>query len=110
MPEMSKKIYFKYFFRRNCVKCSAQKTQETLKILGDRNFIIEMHDCDELDGLSEASYYSVWSFPTLVLAMEYENGSHGETMLGRWVGILDINKVDEILKEQNVVIEKKEDQ
>jgi len=101
MPNVSKKLYFKYFFGRNCAKCAAQKTQDTLKSLESRKYVIEKYDSGEVDGLTEATYCGVWSFPTLVLIMEYKNGQHTETMLGRWVGVPDLGKIDEVLRENN---------
>ena len=109
MSNMSKRLYFKYFYGRNCIKCAAQKTQEALKILGSK-YEIKKYDAGETNGLAEASYYGVQSFPTLVLVMEYENGSSTETMLGFWSGILDIDetrsrdgkKIEEVLGENGL--------
>jgi len=79
-----------------------RKPRKLSKALESRNYVIEKHDSGEADGLAEASYYSVLSPPTLVLVMEYENGSCTETMLGRWAGIPDINEINEVLRENNI--------
>jgi hypothetical protein len=60
----------KIFTRARCPKCPAAK--EVGKKLEGEGVSVSQYDLDTMDGLAEASFYSILSTPSLVIEDEQE--------------------------------------
>ena len=60
----------KIFIKAKCPKCPAVK--EIAVTLKQEGFPVYHYDLDTIDGLAEASYYSVLSTPSLIIEDEQE--------------------------------------
>lgn len=61
-------MILKIFVQPNCSKCpAAKKMGEEIKKLKISKLKVEFWDTSGIDGLAEASFYSVFSTPSLIL-------------------------------------------
>ena len=60
----------KIFLKAKCPKCPAVK--EISMALKEEGFPVNQYDLDTLDGLAEASFYSVLSTPSIIIEDEEE--------------------------------------
>ena len=60
----------KIFLKAKCPKCPAVKDIGTA--LKDQGFPVYHYDLDTIDGLAEASFYSILSTPSIVIEDEQE--------------------------------------
>jgi hypothetical protein len=77
----------KIFYKDDCPKCPmAKKLRDGLK---DKNIDVFDYNVGTVDGLAEASFYSVMSLPTVVVEDANENG------IGEWRG--DVPHIEEVM-------------
>jgi hypothetical protein len=60
----------KIFFKAKCPKCPAAK--EIGMTLKEEGIAVHHYDLDTLDGLAEASYYSILATPSIIIEDEKE--------------------------------------
>ena len=73
MPELQYSIH--YFKSKNCPNCKA--TQGVVTGLRERGYKVNIHDIDGVDGLAQASFFSVQATPTLLIVDEFERETAG---------------------------------
>ncbi len=63
--------FIKIFWKTTCGKCTiAKELGEKLKEAG---YNVKLFNVEELDGLTEASFHSVMSTPTVIIVDELDN-------------------------------------
>ena len=78
----------KIFYKDDCPKCPlAKQLRDRLK---EQQVNVFDYNVGTVDGLAEASFYSVMALPTVVVEDGMENG------IGEWRG--EVPRMDEVLK------------
>ncbi len=78
-PEHRSSRTVKVFVKQNCPRCPAAK--ELAEKLEAGGVKVELYDVESLDGMAEASMYSVLATPSIIV-------TEGDTELASWRGVV----------------------